>query len=147
MSQEANKKTARKLFEQAWDGGDLSVVDECVSEEFFEHDTIGEDDTHGVEGMKQNIQKFRGAFSEFGVAVEDVFAAEDDRVVIRFRVSGTHTGDFTGVAPTDESWEGMGIEIFRFEDGKIAESWANFDALSMFQQLGVVREDLSEQRE
>jgi steroid delta-isomerase-like uncharacterized protein len=145
--EEKNKEVARKLFENAWDEGDLSAVDECIAEDFYEHDTIGEEEPLGVEGKKKNIRKFRDAFSDFEVAVEDLFAAEGNKVVIRFRVNGTHTGDFVGVSPTGESWEGMGIEIVRFEDGKMVESWANFDALGMLQQLDVVPEDLSDQNE
>jgi predicted ester cyclase len=51
---------------------------------------------------------------------------------------GTHEGEFRGIAPTGKQITVTGIGIFRFSDGKVVESWDNFDQLGMMQQLGVV---------
>jgi predicted ester cyclase len=60
-------------------------------------------------------------------------------VVTRWTGSGTHQGELIGVAPTGNQVTITGISINRISGGKIEESWTNYDALGMMQQIGVVR--------
>ena len=69
--------------------------------------------------------------------IEDQIA-EDDKVVTRWTMRDTHEGEFRGIAPTGKQISITGIGIFRFSDGKVVESWDNFDQLGMMQQLGDV---------
>jgi predicted ester cyclase len=71
------------------------------------------------------------------ITITDVIA-EDDRVAGRFTFSGTHRGEFNGIPPTNRSFSVEGVDIYRFEGGKIAEAWSSFDSLGMLQQLGVI---------
>jgi predicted ester cyclase len=67
--------------------------------------------------------------------------AEGDKVVIRFRGSGTHEGDTEAFGPpTGKRMEITGITITRHSEGKLVEAWTNFDALGMMQQLGMIPE-------
>jgi predicted ester cyclase len=60
-------------------------------------------------------------------------------VVTRWRMRGIHRGEFRGIAPTGKKLDVTGIGIFRFsEEGKVVESWDNFDQLGMMRQLGVI---------
>jgi predicted ester cyclase len=52
---------------------------------------------------------------------------------------GTHRGPFMGIQPTNRELSWTGITIDRIVEGKIVESWANWDMMGMMQQLGVVR--------
>jgi predicted ester cyclase len=70
-------------------------------------------------------------------AVEDI-VAEGDRVVVRWSNSGRHVGDFLGMPPTGHSYAIAGIDIYRIEDGQLAEHWHVIDQLAMLQQLGLV---------
>jgi len=63
--------------------------------------------------------------------------AEDDRVAARFVETGTHKGEFFGVAPTGKSVNFTEIGILRIADGKIVESWYDVDMLGLMGQLGV----------
>ena len=63
--------------------------------------------------------------------------AEGDKVVTRLRGSGRHTGELMGGVPTGEEIYWTAVVISRFVDGKIAEEWDEFDALSFTQQLGL----------
>jgi predicted ester cyclase len=83
------------------------------------------------------MSEFREAFPDFHTTVEDQIA-EGDRVVTRWRMNGTHGGEFRGIAPTGAELEVTGIGIFRFSEGKVVESWDNFDQLGMMQQLGAL---------
>jgi predicted ester cyclase len=44
----------------------------------------------------------------------------------RWRMRGTHQGEFRGIAPTGEKVEINGIGIFRFSEGKVVESWDSY---------------------
>jgi SnoaL-like polyketide cyclase len=60
-------------------------------------------------------------------------------VVTRWRASGTHQGEFRGIAPTGKPVAITGIGVFRFSDeGKVVESWDNLDELGMMQQMGAI---------
>ena len=64
---------------------------------------------------------------------------EDDKVVNRWTLHATHTGDFRGIPATNKRITITGIGIFRFsEDGKVVESWDSLDQLGMLRQLEAV---------
>ncbi len=67
---------------------------------------------------------------------QDVFSA-GNRVVVRSLMSGTHTGEFMGHPATGKRFTYQQIHIFRVNDGKVAEHWANRDDVGLFQQLGL----------
>jgi steroid delta-isomerase-like uncharacterized protein len=81
--------------------------------------------------------EFRGAFPDFYSTIDDQIA-EGDGVATRWTMHGTHEGEFRGIAPTGKQITVTAIGIFRFSDGKVVESWDNFDQLGMMRQLGVV---------
>ena len=69
--------------------------------------------------------------------VIELMVSDADMVVGRFRLSGTHLGEFFGIAPTGRRVEITGIDMLRLRDGKIVEFWYNEDTLGLFRQLGV----------
>ena len=71
------------------------------------------------------------------LATEDQ-VAEGDTVVTRWTGRATHMGEFMQIAPTGKQVVVAGIHINRVVDGKLVESWVQFDQLGMLQQLGVV---------
>lgn len=79
----------------------------------------------------------RAAFPDLHVTVEDM-VAEGDKVVARVTMSGTHKGEFMGIAPTGKQITVGIIEILRIAGGKVVEHWNVVDSLGMMQQLGAV---------
>jgi predicted ester cyclase len=59
-------------------------------------------------------------------------------VVTRWRAQGTHEGELMGISPTGNRVEIMGMSIDRIEGGKVVETWDQYDALGMLQQLGAI---------
>lgn len=53
-----------------------------------------------------------------------------------YKIHGTHNGDFLGIAPTGKTVEARGMQIARYEDGKIVERWGSSDELGLVKQLG-----------
>ena len=133
---EQNKAIVRRFIEEIWNQGKLSVADELIAEEHVFHDPQypgGE----GLEALKQYISSFRSAFPDLHFTIEDLLA-EGDKVVERWTVTGTQTGDLPDIPATNQYGVVTGINIYRISDGKIAEQWAAWDTLGMLQNLGVV---------
>ena len=138
MSAEENKAVVRREVEELYNhAGNLDAADEIFSPDYVSYEpTSGE--VRGIEGARQFAVTFREAFPDLECTIEDIIA-EGDKVVMRFRGSGTHQGETEVFGPpTGKQMEITGITIKRLSEGKIVEAWTNFDALGMMQQLGVL---------
>jgi steroid delta-isomerase-like uncharacterized protein len=138
MTAEDNKAQARRLFEEGFSQGKVDVVDEVLDPNFVCYDPNSESgEVRGADTIKGEIEYFRNAVPDLTYTIEDQIA-EDDKVVTRYTVSGTHQGEFFGVAPTDKPIRMTGMSIDRFEDGKMVEEWPEYDLLGVMRQLGAV---------
>jgi steroid delta-isomerase-like uncharacterized protein len=141
MYEETKDKDAfiRRWFEEVWNRGREDAIDEMFAEEGVANGLVDDSGQplRGPAGFKPFFRKFREAFPEIEVTVEDT-VSEGDKVAARCTVRGSHRGDSLGLAATDKPVEFTGICIVRVSDGKIVEAWNNFDFMSMFQQLGAV---------
>ena len=139
MSEE-NKRISRRIVEEAFAQGKIDVIDECVADNFVNHDpSVPPELPPGREGLKQLVQFYRAAFPDTQVTVDDQIA-EGDRVATRYTGRGTHQGDFGGIPATGKQVTVTGISIDRIEGGKIVESWNELNQLGMLQQLGAIPE-------
>ena len=136
-STEENKAIVARYFNEILNQGKLEVIDEIMSPNFaFRIPTLPEP-IRGPEGMKQFVTGLRNGFPDIHFTVERE-AAEGDKVASRWRILGTHKGEFLGVSPTGNCVEDQGVDIFRIANGKIAEIWVNENDLGLMQQLGVI---------
>ena len=131
MSLEQNKAIARRFVEELLGKGSYSLFDELTVENYADHNLPS-----GVTA-RQSISAFRAGFPEARFRVEDILA-EADKVVVRYAVEGTHTGNFFGIPATGKSITMTGISIYRIVNGKLTEAWVQYDQLGLMQQLGVV---------
>ena len=140
MSQE-NIAAARRVIEEAFNQGNLDVIDEVCAESYTDHDPmLGDQDR---EAAKQSIAAYREAFPDLHFEVEDAFAA-DDKVVIRWTANGTFENSLMGLEPNHEKGQPIhGIGIDRFEDGKVVESWAQWDTLQFMRDIGAIPSEAS----
>jgi len=136
-----NKERVRRLMEESLGGGRPDLVDELIASGFVRYDPyIAAGEVRGTQTVKDNIVWFRNAFPDLSCTVEDQ-VAEDDRVVSRWTLRGTHRGDFFGIAGTGNRVEFTGIQIDRFDgSGKIVEERAEFDLLGAMRQMGAILE-------
>jgi steroid delta-isomerase-like uncharacterized protein len=132
-----NKALARRLVEEAFNAGRLEVVDELVASDFVEHDPSLTEEVRGPAGVKELIAGYRAAFPDIRITIEDQIA-DGDYVVSRWSGTGTHQGELMGMPATGKQATVTGITIDRIVDGRIAESWDNWDTLGLMQQLGAV---------
>ncbi len=134
MTLEANKSLVRRYVEEVWNNGNASAVDNFFAPDYKRHLSPTEALLDG-EGQRQRIVGFLAAFPDIRFDIEDVFG-EGGLVTFRSTVSGTHRGEFQGIAPTGKRIEVSLIDVVRVEDGKFAEHWGGPDMLDLLRQLG-----------
>ena len=136
MSIQENKVISRRTFEEIWNQGKLEAIEELYDADQVSHG-LGMEVPPGTAGIKQFISIYRTAYPDTHFTVEDQ-VAEGDKVATRWTATGTHRGELMGIAPTGKRVTVTGIAITRVTNGKIVETWNNFDALGQLQQLGVI---------
>jgi steroid delta-isomerase-like uncharacterized protein len=134
---ETNKAISRRVVEEIFNAGRLEVADELVTPDFISHDPSSPEPIIGPEGLKRQAEGYRTAFPEIRLTIEDEIA-EGDRVVTRWTARGTHQAELFGFPATGKEATVTGMTIDRIVDGRIVESWTNWDTLGLLQQLGVV---------
>ncbi len=132
---DANKAIVRRNFEEIWNKENLAVVDELHAPDYVGHIAFGGGEIQGTAAFKQFVMLQRLAFPDATFTIEDQIA-EGDKVATRWTARGTHKGAFRGIAPSGQAMQITGISIHRFVDGKIQESWDNWDALRMLRGMG-----------
>lgn len=138
MTSESYKALCKKAI-QIWSTGNLSQLYEVYAPNCINHQRhhIHNDETlKGIDSLRELIQEFRGAFPDFYDIIEDQIA-EGNKVVTRFTSQGTQRGEWMGIPPTNKKICLSGVIIDRIEDGKIVESWVNWDLQGLLDQLGV----------
>ncbi len=136
MSTEENKVIIHRWVDEAWNQGNVEILDDLTHPAFIDHH-LPPDVPPNIEGHKAWIQMVRAGFPDIHITIEDVVVG-DEKVAARMSVSGTHTGEFMGMPPSGKSIHFGAIGISRFTDGKSVEYWETFDALSMMQQIGAL---------
>src|SRR5262245_20075914 len=136
MSTETNKAIARRVFEEVFNAGNLSLLDQLASADLVVHYS-GAEPVRGLDNYKRAFTTSQPAFPDMHFSIEDLIA-EGDRVVTRWTMRATHRSEYLGVAATGQQVTETGISIFRIVDGKIVEGWVNSDDLGVMQQLGAV---------
>lgn len=134
-----NKAVVRRLFEDFWNNRERALADEIFAQSYIHHDPNTPEFGKGPDGQKKIFDLYTTAFPDSRFTIEQMIA-EGDTVVTRWTVRGTHKGELLGNAPTSKQITLTGTNLCRLLGGKIVESWSNWDALGMFQQLGIVRE-------
>jgi steroid delta-isomerase-like uncharacterized protein len=135
MSQE-NIAAARRVIEEGFSQGNLDVIDEVCAESFVDHDPLVGDQDRAA--SKQSMATYREAFPDLTFTIDDIFAV-DDKVVMRWTGKGTFENELMGLQPNHEAGSPIhGIAIDRFEDGKIVESWTQWDTLTFMRDIGAV---------
>lgn len=133
---ERNKAAYRRFYEEFLGKGNLEVIDQVVDPNVISHSALP-GQKPGAAGLKEAITMFRSAFPDLTIKAEDIIA-EGDKVVGRFKVSGTHKGKFMDFEPTGSAFTYDEVVIVRLKDGKIVEHWSVTDALAMMQQIGAI---------
>ena len=131
MSLEENKALVRRWID-VYNTHNLDAFDEFIAPEYYDH-------TNKVdkEGLRQLFTMGFTGFPDWHETIEDIIA-EGDKVWIRLSYTGTHTGEFMGVAPTGKKVTMTGVDVYRIENGKLVEYWKVSDQMNFNVQLGLI---------
>jgi predicted ester cyclase len=132
MTLEENKAIVLKLLE-AVNKQDLSLLDDFLAPDYG-NKTLK---LKGREDLKKLLRVQYEGFPDVHRTIEDIIA-EGDQVWVHVKITGTHTGNYRGLAPTGKKIVVVAVPTYRVVDGKIVEGWSVWDALDMFKVLGVV---------
>jgi len=132
-----NIAVVRRVYDEVINQGKLDVADEVTTPTAEIHVPFDHPGS-GAGGLKKIASSLREGFPDIAIEVEDIFDA-GDKVVARWHtVRQTHNGVYRGLPPTGKKVEVSAIQIFRFENGRIAEFWLEMDQLGAIRQMGVV---------
>lgn len=132
---EKNKAIVRRCIEEL-DKGNWAIFDELLARDYVYH-MSGRPKPLTREESEEFGRSVRAAFPDGRVTIDDMIA-EGDKVVTRYTSSGTHKGDFMGIAATGKKVVVTGIVMSRIAKGKIAEEWEELDTLGFMVQLGAI---------
>ncbi|MFD4175520.1 MULTISPECIES: ester cyclase [Streptomyces] len=128
------KTLARRFLEESAADDRESVYAHHCTPDYTEHDPNMEQETVGLAEAMRLYREVREAFEVTHTAQSLV--AEGDLVCARFVIHGRHTGDYRGYPPSGRAFETTGHVTLRFQHGRIAESWFNYDLAGALEQVG-----------
>ena len=134
-----NKAVVARAIHEIVNGGRFELVDELFADDLVEHDAHQAKGASPKQAFIDAVKGFDRAFPD-GVMVIDAQIAEGDVVSTRWHMTGTHRGDFRGIAATGRKVRITGIFYDRVNNGKLVETWANYDLHGLLEQIGSDRE-------
>jgi steroid delta-isomerase-like uncharacterized protein len=138
MSVETNKALLRRFVEEIVNQGNMAVAPELIAEDFVELDPFP-GQAPGRAGLIGSIERLRMAFPDLIWSLDEM-VAEEEKVASSHTWSGTHLGEFLGIAPTGKRVRMTCVIFDTYENGKLKTSRLVMNVLSLFQQLGVAPE-------
>ncbi len=135
MPFEENKALIRRMFE-CINKKELNAMNDLMAPDFVLH--MHGRQKQGWEANKQFLENEIRAFPDLHVTIVDT-VAEGDVVCVRLQETGTHKGEYRGLAPTGRKVSYSVAAFWRLAEGKIAEGWVVYDQLDFLEQLGVIK--------
>src|SRR6185312_10291512 len=132
----ANKELVRRFYKEVYVNWNMALADDVLSPQFTSHDWP-EDGPTGPKAFRAYYSAIRSALPDARYEVDDL-VAEGDKVVVRWRLLGTHKGAFRGIAPTGQPITLKGIAIYRMERGKLMERWVVSDLYGALEGSGAL---------
>ena len=136
-SSDENKGRIRLMIEEGLNAGNFALLEQHVKPDYVAHVPGMSGLPHGPGAIRETISMWRGAFDDWHMTIEDL-VAEGDFVAVRYTTTGTHTGPLFGIPATGRRIKMEAMQLHRFEDERVAETWVADDLPAILMQLGVV---------
>jgi predicted ester cyclase len=130
MSVEQNKANERRLYDEVWNKGNLSLIPELVSPDFVHGNSKGH------QGYKEMVIMMRNAFPDYHSTIEDM-VGEGDNLVYRFTATGTFNGKLANYEPTGKKAKWTQAIFTNYKNGKVAWALNFMDGVNFGRELGV----------
>lgn len=135
-----NEQLTQRLNEEVWEKHNFDIIDELVAEDYVLHDESMPEPLRGRETYREMAEM--GADVIDGPIETHQLISTDDYVIGRWSQTGEHVGEMMGIEPTNKEITVTGIDINRFEDGKLAETWQEVNVFGMLMQLDALPDEL-----
>lgn len=130
-----HRELVRRIHDEVWNPARPPAVEEFYADDFRNHQSPPH--VADRDDLRQYAIDVAAGFPDYTVTILDEIS-DGDRLVLRYALRGTHTGEFAGMPPTGRPVDVTSVIIYRFADGKVAETWWHQDTFSVLQQLGVI---------
>ncbi len=135
MSTEQNKKIVERFYDE-WNRGNLDGIGMLLADNVIDHNPQP-GQKPGKNGMLEGLRPFFQASPDMQIML-DHMVCYSDKVYDTGHCRGTHKGTFAGIPATNKPFDFTFSDIYRIENGKIAEVWHVEDFVTMLQQIGVM---------
>lgn len=129
-----NIAIVQRYWDEVWTAGGENAAADLLTDDEVHHWGVG-GPTTGPAAFSERLVLFIAAFPDFAIRMDQAIA-DGEHVVSRYTATGTHEGEWLGILPTGTKVEYTGMNFFRMECGKIAESWGEANHLSLLRQIG-----------
>jgi steroid delta-isomerase-like uncharacterized protein len=130
-----NRAIVRRLYEEVWNKRRFELLDALISSSHALQAPNVSGSEVGPQVYKRQVLALLKGFPDLQMTIEDIFG-EDEKIVVAWTLSGTHDGEFTGIPATHNKVSVDGVTIHHVADGKVIDSFANWNALALMKQLG-----------
>jgi steroid delta-isomerase-like uncharacterized protein len=127
------RELGRRWFEEVWNARRDESIDELLAPDSYGHVEGG--DYRGPAGFREMQRVFLAALPDVRIEIEDILA-EGDRAAVRWRATGTHSGDGFGFAATHKGIDVRGTTWLTARDGRITEGWDTWNLTGLLASLG-----------
>jgi len=130
-------ETVRLFFDQVRTGLNPDAAHQVMAEQVLAHQMTAENEatvqrTPG--NYADHVREMIDAYGAFKLEIQE-FIAQDERVYVRWKQTGTHIGDVDGFAPTGKTVIEIASAVYRVENGRIVEYWIQIDREGIRAQL------------
>lgn len=132
---ESNKRTVGAFAESVFVKKDLTAVDQYVRNDYIQHNPlVGQ----GARGFKEFFSAWFEAVQDWSYTLKKI-VAEDNEVWAYGIYAGKLATDWLGIPASGQKYVFDAVDVFRIQDGKLAEHWDVMDIYGLFKQLGVIK--------
>jgi len=138
MSSEEIKTRVLNTFMDAFNNGNLSVLDTICAPHMVDHSTAAvPGQANDLEGFKRRVNGHRMGIPDLRFSIMNMII-EGDLMAFQWEMIGTHTGPYMGRPPSGNPVRIVGMNLERLENGQIIEHWSYPDKLAALQQIGAI---------
>jgi predicted ester cyclase len=134
---EHNKAVIRRIFDEIINKGELDLADELLTPDTEVHVPF-EDPGSGPAALKKIVGGLREGFPDLHLEIDELIGEGDLVAVSWHSTRQTHLGAYRGLPPTGRPVRISGIDMMRFERGRVAMFSMHLDELGAVRQMGVV---------
>ena len=129
-----NIAIVKKIYKELNSNRNVANLDELYSAEYKGYSPSSSNYPYSLKQSKNSYARAFEAFPDSKYVVKNMFA-DGDYVIVNYVFTGTHERDYWQVEANGYHVESGAITIYRLKNGKIAETWSEFNSLDFKDQM------------